>query len=322
VRALVFDNQLRFEPDYLDPQPADDECLVQVRLAGICATDLQITQGYMSFQGVLGHEMVGTVLSGSRSLGNRRVVGEINCVCRNCDMCLSGLASHCRNRTVMGIEGRDGCFADYVTLPEHNLHAVPDAVSDEEAVFIEPLAAAYQVIQQCPVEPRMNVAVVGSGRLGLLVAQVLATIGCRLEVVGRNPKTLLLCEKRGIMARHVDELVPRADRDVVVECSGSARGLELALQFVRPRGTVVLKSTHAQDSTLNLAPAVVDEVTILGSRCGPFPEAIQALARKQIEVSPMISRTFRLERGLEAMAAAADPDNIKVLLRISRPGGR
>jgi threonine dehydrogenase-like Zn-dependent dehydrogenase len=168
----------------------------------------------------------------------------------------------------------------------------------------------------------MKVAVVGSGRLGLLVAQVLAATGCRLEVVGRNPKTLLLCEKKGIMARTVDELVPRADRDVVVECSGSAEGLKTALQLVRPRGTVVLKSTHADEAALNLAPAVVGEVTILGSRCGPFPEAIGALARKEIDVSPMISRTFRLERGVEALAAAAEPDNIKVLLKITPPGGR
>ena len=322
MRALVFDNQLRFDPDYPDPVPAADECLVQVHLAGICATDLQIIQGYMGFRGVPGHEMVGTVVSGSRLRRNKRVVCEINCVCRHCDMCLSGLSAHCRNRTVIGIAGRDGCFADLVAVPERNLHEIPDSISDEEAVFIEPLAAAYQVTKQCPLEQRMNVAVVGSGRLGLLVAQVVAATGCRLEVVGRNPKTLLLCEKKGIIARPADELVPRADRDVVVECSGSARGLEIALQLVRPRGTIVLKSTYAHDSTLNLAPAVVGEVTILGSRCGPFPEAIGALARRQIDVSPMISRTFRLERGIEALAAAAEPANIKVLLKITPPGGR
>ncbi|HUU82399.1 MAG TPA: alcohol dehydrogenase catalytic domain-containing protein [Phycisphaerae bacterium] len=322
MQALVFDKQLRFETNYPDPQPAADECLVQVRLAGICATDLQILHGYMDFTGVPGHEMVGTVVSGPRLRRNKRVVCEINCVCRRCDMCLSGLSSHCRNRTVMGIAGRDGCFAELIAVPERNLHDIPDSISDEEAVFVEPLAAAYQVIQQCPIERRMNVAVVGSGRLGLLVAQVLAASGCRLQVIGRNPKTLLLCEKKGIMAKPVDELVPRADRDVVVECSGSAEGLEIALQLVRPRGTIVLKSTYAQQATLNLAPAVVSEVTILGSRCGPFPEAIGALARKQIDVSPMISRTFRLERGIEALGAAADPGNIKVLLKIAPPAGR
>ncbi len=322
MRALVFDNQLRFDPDYPDPQPAADECLVRVSLAGICATDLEILEGYLGFSGVPGHEMVGTVVSGPHRRGHQRVVCEINCVCRNCDMCSSGLSSHCRNRTVIGISGRDGCFADLVAVPEHNLHQIPDNISDEEAVFVEPLAAAYQVIKQCPIERRMNVAVVGSGRLGLLVAQVLATTGCRLQVVGRNPQTLMFCEKRGIMAKAVDEMVPRADCDVVVECSGSPQGLELALQLIRPRGTIVLKSTYARRAALSLAPAVVSEVTILGSRCGPFPEAIQALARKQIEVSPMISRSFRLERGPEAFAAAAEPQNVKVLLKIAAPGGR
>ena len=204
-----------------------------------------------------------------------------------------------------------------MVVPETNLHQVPDTVSDEEAVFVEPLAAAYQVIKQCPIESRMNVAVVGSGRLGLLVAQVLAITGCRLLVVGRDPKTLLFCEKKGIMSKSVEELVPRADCDVVVECSGAPQGLELALQLVRPRGTVVLKSTYADAGPIDLAPAVVGEVTVLGSRCGPFSEAISALARKQIDVSSMISRTFRIERGTEALKAAADPDNIKVLLKMT-----
>ena len=323
MRAIVFDKQqIRFEDSYPDPVPAGDECLVRVQLAGICATDLEIVRGYLGFSGVLGHEMVGTVAAGSRLRRGKRVVCEVNCVCRKCDMCLSGLSTHCRHRTVMGIQGRQGCFADLVAVPERNLHEVPDTISDEEAVFVEPLAAAYQVVKQFPIEPRMNVVVVGSGRLGLLVAQVLATTGCRLEVVGRNPMTLLFCEKKGIMSRSVEELVPRADRDLVVECSGSPSGLNLALQLVRPRGTIVLKSTYAGGGQLNLAPAVIGEVTILGSRCGPFPEAIRALARRQIDVSSMISRTFRLDRALEAFQAAGDPQNIKVLLRVGTPGGR
>lgn len=322
MRAIVYDKQVRFDEAHPDPEPAGDECLVQVLQAGICSTDLEIARGYLDFRGVLGHELVGEVVSGPRAWRGKRVVAEINCVCGKCDMCHSGLALHCRRRTVMGIAGRDGCFADRVSIPERNLHEVPDNISDEEAVFIEPLAAAYQVIKQCPIESRMSVAVVGSGRLGLLVAQVLATTGCHLVVVGRNPKTLLLCEKKGIMSRPVDELVPRADCDVVVECSGAPAGLGLALELVRPRGTIVLKSTHAQEVAVNLAPAVVSEVTILGSRCGPFGEAIQALARRQIEVSSMISRTFRLERGVEALEAAAAPENVKVLLRVTPSGKR
>ncbi len=316
MRAIVFDKQVRFEPAYRDPALAEGESLVQVRLAGICATDLQITRGYMGFHGVLGHEFVGTVVEGPRRWRGKRVVAEVNCVCRKCDMCLGGLAAHCRERAVLGIAGRDGCFADLVAVPDHNLHEVPDNLSDEEAVFVEPLAAALQVVKQLPIERRMKVVVLGSGRLGLLVAQVLAGTGCWLEVLGRNPRTLDLCEKKGIMARRVDEVAPRADRDVVIDCTGDPQGLETALQLVRPRGTVVLKSTYAGDRGPNLAAAVVNEVTILGSRCGPFPEAINALTRKQVDVRSMISRTYPLERGVEALAAAADPANVKVLLRI------
>lgn len=322
MRAIVFDKQLRFDAAYPDPRPGAGECLVQVHLAGICATDLHVTRGYRDFHGVLGHEMVGTVVEGPRQRQGQRVACEINCVCRKCDMCLSGLSTHCRHRTVLGIDGRDGCFADLVVVPEHNLHELPESISDEEAVFIEPLAAAYQVIKQLPIEPRMKVVVVGSGRLGLLVAQVLATTGCWLEVVGRNPVTLELCEKKGIMARSVGEMTRRADRDVVIECTGAPQGLEIALELVRPRGTIVLKSTYAGLKAPNLARAVVGEVTILGSRCGPFPEAINALARKQIDVHPMISRTFPIERGLEALEAAADPANVKVLLKINPRSGR
>jgi threonine dehydrogenase-like Zn-dependent dehydrogenase len=216
----------------------------------------------------------------------------------------------------MGIDGRDGCFADLVAVPERNLHEVPEVVSDEEAVFIEPLAAAYQVVKQVPIESRMSVAVVGSGRLGLLVAQVLAGVGCRLEVIGRNPKTLLFCEKRRIQSKSLDDLVGRNDRDVVVECTGSPDGLGVAMSLVRPRGTIVLKSTHAGDGP-NLARAVVNEVTVVGSRCGPFPEAIQALARREIEVSSMVARAFRIDRGVEAFEASQQPQNIKVLLKIN-----
>lgn len=317
MRAITFSNRLEYTDSYPDPSAADGECTVRVHMAGICATDIHITQGYMSFGGVLGHEMVGTVAEGSQAWRGKRVACEINCVCGKCDMCQAGLASHCRKRTVMGILGRDGCFADLVAVPEDNLHEVPDTISDEEAVFIEPLAAAYQVIKQVPIEPHMSVAVVGSGRLGLLVSQVLARTGCSLEVFGRNPKTLLFCEKRRIQSTPIDHLVARNDRDVVVECSGSPSGLDIAMGLVRPRGTIVLKSTYAEGKPLNLAPVVVNEITLLGSRCGPFAEAIDALARREIEVSSMVVRAFRIERGLEAFEACAHPDSIKVLLRVN-----
>ncbi|MFQ5591775.1 MAG: alcohol dehydrogenase catalytic domain-containing protein, partial [Phycisphaerae bacterium] len=202
MRAVTFDTKLMFDADFPDPRPGLEESLVSVQLAGICATDLHITQGYMKFHGVLGHEMVGTVVSGPDRLEGRRVACEINCVCRKCDMCLMGLAAHCRRRDVIGIDGRDGCFADLVAVPQRNLHVIPDVVSDEEAVFVEPLAAAYQVLAQCRIEQRTQVSVVGPGRLGLLVAQVLHSTGCGLTVVGRNPEKLLFCEKKGIQGIH------------------------------------------------------------------------------------------------------------------------
>jgi threonine dehydrogenase-like Zn-dependent dehydrogenase len=315
LKALHFSNELRYTLQHPEPQPAEGEVLIDVALAGICATDLEITNGYMGFQGVPGHEFVGRVVRGSRQWKDRRVVAEINCVCGRCDMCQSGLANHCRRRTVVGIAGRDGAFAQYVAVPERNLHEVPDAVSDEQAVFVEPLAAAYQVIHQVPLERRMRVAVVGSGRLGLLVAQVLHQTPCQLEVIGRNELTLTFCERKGIHATPAVEVVPRADRDVVVDCSGSADGFELACRLVRPRGTYVLKSTFTAGAPLNLAPLVVNEVTLVGSRCGPFSDALQSLARGQIDVESMISRKLPLERGVEAFAMAADPRYIKVLLK-------
>ena len=318
LKAVVFDGHLRFEQDRPEPRPGEGECLVRVRLAGICATDLHIIRGYMNFTGVLGHEMVGTVVSGSSAWQDQRVVCEINCVCGRCEMCGRGLANHCPMRTVIGIDGRDGCFADFVAVPERNLHRVPDVLSDEEAVFVEPLAAAYQVLAQCRIDRRANVSVVGSGRLGVLMAQVLATTGCNLTVIGRNRKKLLMCEKKGIQGIHGDEVLPRNDRDFVVECSGSPSGLDLAMQLVRPRGTIVLKSTFAGAESPNLAPVVVNEVRLLGSRCGPFPEAINALARQAVEVRSMISRTFPIERAVEAVEACSDPDNMKILLSIGR----
>ena len=299
-----------------EPVPGPGQALLAVTMAGICATDLEIVRGYMNFEGVLGHEFVGTVLAGPRQLKGKRVVCEINCVCGKCEMCQSGLSTHCRNRTVLGIAGRDGCFAERIAVPETNLHEVPDGISNEEAVFVEPVAAAIQVTKQVPIEPRMRVAVLGSGRLGLLVAQVLRTVGCRLELIGRNPDSLLVGEKKGIQSTLVKDVAPRNDRDLVVDCTGSAQGLELAMRLVRPRGTIVLKSTFAQAAPINTAPLVVNEIELRGSRCGPFPDALKMLARRQIDVLTMISKRFPLDRGMEALEAAADPRNIKVLLKI------
>lgn len=318
MRAIVFDGQLRFDANRPDPRPGDGECLIRIHQAGICATDLHIIKGYMGFRGVPGHEFVGTVFNSSPAWQGKRVVAEINCVCRKCDMCQTGLANHCRSRRVIGIADHDGAFADYVCVPERNLHEVPAGLSDEEAVFIEPLAAAYQVVTQCSIDPRMKVSVVGSGRLGLLVAQVLALTGCKLCVVGRNRAKLEFCEKKGIQAIHLDDLSAKQDQEIVVECSGAPAGMDVALRLVRPRGTIVLKSTYGDGDAKgpNLAAAVVNEVRIIGSRCGPFQEAINALARGAIEVRTMISKAYPLDKGVEAFAAAGDPRNLKVMIRM------
>ncbi len=301
-----------------DPRPAPGEVLLAPRLAGICATDLELIRGYLNFSGVLGHEFVATVLEGPRARLGQRVVCEINCVCGRCSRCTSGLANHCPNRTVIGIAGRDGCFAQRIAVPEANLHALPDSLTDEEAVFVEPLAAAIQITKQVPIDAHTRAAVLGSGRLGTLVAQVLRLTGCKLEVIGRNPQKLLFSEKKGIQTRLLNEVVPRADHDLVVDCTGSPDGLPLALRLVRPRGTIVLKSTCAASKPLDTAPLVINEVQLIGSRCGPFPDAIALLARRQIDVRSLITRQFPLDRAAEALATAAQPDHMKVLLKIPR----
>src|SRR3954453_19485879 len=315
MRALVFDQSLTFDPRRADPAPSDGDTLIKVRQAGICSTDLEITKGYMGFRGVLGHEFVGEVVSSSnKDLVGQRVVGEINCVCGRCDLCLSGLSTHCRNRTVVGILNHGGAFADLLRLPSENLHVVPANVEDDEAVFVEPLAAAFQVLKQIKLDGRKWVTVLGDGRLGLLVAQVLRNAGCPVRVIGKHAEKLALCEKWSIRSRPLEEIQQSHDQDVTVDCPGSAAGFEPALQLVRPRGTIVLKSTAAAGKPLNLAPLVIDEVNVIGSRCGPFREALRALAEKSVEVTPLISRRMKIENGVEALDTAARPGILKVVI--------
>ncbi|HZL36350.1 MAG TPA: alcohol dehydrogenase catalytic domain-containing protein [Tepidisphaeraceae bacterium] len=315
MRALVFDKSLTFQPRHPEPSATLGDTLIRVRQAGVCATDLEITKGYMGFAGVLGHEFVGDVVSSSnKDLVGQRVCGEINIVCGRCDMCLSGLSAHCRNRAVLGILNHDGAFAEFVRLPAINLHMVPKTVDDDTAVFVEPLAAAFQVVKQVQIDSRKWVTVLGDGRLGLLVAQVLRDAGCPVRVVGKHAEKLALCEKWQIRARPLADIVPRHDQDIVVDCTGSAAGLELALQLVRPRGTVVLKSTVAAGKAMNLAPVVIDEINIVGSRCGPFREAIRALAEKRVDVTSLIHRRMKLAQGVQAVELAGRPGVLKVLI--------
>lgn len=317
MRALVFDRTLAFNPRHPEPAEGGGDTLLRVRRAGVCATDLEIMKGYMNFHGVLGHEFVADVLSSPNpELVGQRVVGEINIVCGRCDLCLSGLSSHCRHRSVLGILNHDGAFADHVRLPQANLHVVPKTVDDDQAVFVEPLAAAFQVLKQIKLDGTKWVTVLGDGRLGLLVAQVLRNTGCPVRVIGKHPDKLALCERWSIRSRPLDDIVARHDQDVVVDCTGSAQGLELAMSLVRPRGTIVLKTTAAAGKPLNLAPVVIDEINIIGSRCGPFREAIRALAEKTIDVVSLITRRMRIEQGVEAMELAGRPGVLKVLLTL------
>lgn len=314
MKACVFDGHaVRLDGDYPEPKPAPGEVLVRVDLAGVCRTDLEIVRGYMGFRGVLGHEFVGTALGGRRQ--GRRVVGGINCPCRQCDLCRMGLATHCRNRTVLGIAGRDGAFAERLVLPEANLVPVPDSVPDREAVFAELLAAAIQIGRQVPLEPRQEIVVLGDGRLGQLVAQVFKAWDLAPTVVGKAPAKLAILARLGIATVHADEAEPSKTADVVVECTGTADGLAVAMAWVRPRGTIVLKSTVADTAGLNLAPLVVDEITVVGSRCGPMDAAVEMLAQHLLCLEPLITAEYPLDEAPVALEAAARPEVIKVLIR-------
>ncbi|MFM8535091.1 MAG: alcohol dehydrogenase catalytic domain-containing protein [Acidimicrobiia bacterium] len=292
------------------PVPGEGEVLVRVLRAGVCATDLELIRGYKGFQGVLGHEFVGVAQSGPYQ--GRRVVGEINCSCRQCSTCAAGRPSHCPNRSVIGILNHDGAFADYVAVPQRNLHVVPDTIANDEAVFTEPLAAALQIPAQISVRRDARVIVLGDGRLGNLCAQVLARLTDHLLVVGKHASKLGMLTSLGIRTALLSEVGPNAEADMVVDATGSDSGLTTALRLVRPRGTVVLKTTVAGSPTLALAPVVVDEVTVVGSRCGPCDQALALLASGGVSVRPLISSRFELSRGPGALAAAASPLKVRI----------
>jgi alcohol dehydrogenase len=317
MRAILCDNGLRYDPTYPDPIPPMGEALIRVRLAGICNTDLELLRGYMGFRGVLGHEFVGEVVQASDAawLG-RRVVGDINAACRSqqCEACASGRYTHCPNRTTLGIAGRDGAFADYFVLPEANLFPVPDHVPDESAVFAEPLAAACEILAQIKIAPTDRLVVLGDGKLGLLVAAVLRLTGADLTLVGRNRNKLAIAESWGVQVRLADERLPAQTADVVVECTGSPQGFDSARRLLRPRGTLVLKSTYHGAMSVDMSGLVVDEITLLGSRCGPFAPALRLLAAGLVDPRDLISETFGLHQAAPAFAHAAAPGVLKVLL--------
>jgi threonine dehydrogenase-like Zn-dependent dehydrogenase len=315
MRAIVLDDGVRFRTSHPAPTPSEEEALVRVSCAGVCETDLQLIKGYMGFRGVLGHEFVGVAESGPYA--GRRVVGEINCSCERCDTCRSGLRSHCPNRTVLGILNHDGAFADLIAVPQRNLHLVPDSLPDDVAVFTEPVAAAFQVPAQISIAPDQRVIVLGDGRLGNLCAQVLAARSGRVLVVGKHREKLALLESMGIATAMLSDSLPEREADVVVDCTGSETGLPTALKLVRPRGTIVLKTTVAGAQTLALAPFVIDEITLVGSRCGPFDQALRALERGLVKVQPLISDRLGLSDGLRALERAQAKDVLKVLIEVS-----
>jgi threonine dehydrogenase-like Zn-dependent dehydrogenase len=314
MQALYWDGQrLRFNVAYPPPQIDVHSALIRVRLAGICSTDLQIFQGYMGFQGVPGHELVGEVCDGPSDLIGTRVVSEINFACGHCPSCARGLGRHCPSRRVMGILHADGSFAEYVVVPVANLHPVPETVSDEAAVFTEPLAAAFEMLAQIHLQPTDEVLVLGDGKLGLLCAQVLHSTGAHVCVVGKHARKLQHLQDLGISTVLLADWHP-SPVDVVVEATGSAAGLQRAIATVRPRGTLILKSTIAANHSLSLAPLVINEVTVVGSRCGPFPPALRALAQQRVTVTPLIDQIYPLSAGSEAVAHAAQPGTLKILL--------
>jgi threonine dehydrogenase-like Zn-dependent dehydrogenase len=314
---------LAYHPGWPVPVPAAGEALIRVNLAGICATDIELTRGYKGgFRGVLGHEFVGEVVAAPDAPDwvGRRVVGEINIGCGQCAFCRRGLGKHCRQRTCIGIVQRDGVFAEYLVLPVANLHAVPDTVSDDQAVFVEPLAAAFEILEQVAITPASRVLVHGDGRLGLLCAQVLATTGCDLTVIGRHPEKLALLPMVGSSKRLLSQsatyaALAREPADVVVEVTGSPDGFACALSLTRPAGILVLKSTFASRiQEFDVSQLVVDEITVVGSRCGPFAPALAALANRSVDVLPLIQARYPLCAGLDAFARAGQKGALKVLI--------
>lgn len=315
MKALRFEQGAVRLADVPPPTVAG-EALVRVTLTGICNTDVEIVRGYANFSGTLGHEFVGVVKDSPdpKQIG-QRVVGEINVGCGSCPGCLAHDARHCERRSVLGIRGRDGAFAEYLSLPPGNLLRVPESVPDHAAVFTEPLAAACAILEQTPLDATQHVAVIGDGKLGQLIARVLATTGCQLILIGKHTDKLELAALAGIHTKALAEFRPEPRFDLVVEASGSANGLTLALDLVRPRGTVVLKSTFHGNVTFNTARLVVNEIKLLGSRCGRFAPALGLLAEKRVNVEPMIAREFALTDGVAALQEAQRPGVLKVLLR-------
>jgi len=316
MKALHFDGSQARVVERDAPALGADRALVRVTLAGVCRTDLELCRGYMGFRGVLGHEFVGRVEEGPAEWRGVRVVGEINFACGRCETCAANLGRHCPQRSVMGIAGADGAIAEWVTVPVANLHCVPEAVSDEQAVFTEPLAAAFEILEQVPIEPDARALVWGDGKLGLLVAQVLHAAGARVTLLGHHPAKLALLAPCGIDTALADAWTGPAAQ-LVVEATGSIEGFRRAVATTLPRGTLVLKSTIAAREPLDLSPLVIHEIQVVGSRCGPFPPALRALETARVSVTPLITDRVPLARADEALRLAGERGALKILVDCS-----
>lgn len=320
MKALVFDKELKLVENYEKPVPQKGEALVRVTLAGICNTDYEITKGYMGYVGILGHEAVGIVEdvnSDDKSLVGKRVVPEISYGCKdpNCEWCVKHNYRHCPNRHTLGIWHKDGVFAQYFTMPVEVLFEVPDNVADDQAVFVEPLAAALEINEQLHIKPMDKVVVLGDGKLGLITALALNAQNLNVTLVGKHQNKLDIAKSQGVKTVLLDDFKIEKIYDVVVEATGSVNGFETSLALTKPRGTLVLKSTVATGKELNLAPIVIDEITVLGSRCGQFPPALRLLASNKIDFSRLITATYSIEDAIEAFEKNKDKNSLKVLLK-------
>ncbi|MEE3329820.1 MAG: alcohol dehydrogenase catalytic domain-containing protein [Myxococcota bacterium] len=318
MRALYFDGERPSLVDRDEPTRSPETAIVRTTFAGVCNTDLEVAKGYMGFRGTLGHELVGEVVDGPEAWLGRRVVSEINFACGRCDTCAAGLGRHCPTRRVMGILEADGAFAEFVEVPVANLHSVPDNVSDTAAAFTEPLAAAFEILEQVDLEAGQHAVVLGDGKLGLLVAQVLATTGAKVLAVGRHPEKLGILEARDIETRLASDFDPSSSQqplaDLVVDATGSSDSLTQAIAATRPRGTLALKTTVAEDHQVDLGPIVVNEIQLLGSRCGLFEPALEALNSHTVDTSQLIEATLPLSQAQKALERASRRGALKVLI--------
>ena len=317
MKAVVFDETLKLDTNYEKPIPQKGEALVKISVAGICNTDFEITKGYMGYKGILGHEFVGVVEEindEDKSLLNKRVVGEINNGCENCEMCHKGLQRHCSNRQTLGIWRKDGCFAQYLTWPIKDLLAVPENVSDKQAVFVEPLAAGLEILEQLHIQPIEKVVILGDGKLGLTTALALNASNIDVILVGKHQNKLEIAQKQGVTTKLLSDFAIEKKYDFVVEATGSISGFEMALNLTKPRGTLVLKSTVAASKEFNLAPIVIDEIRVQGSRCGRFAPALRLLESNKVDFSPLISGVYNVDDALEAFEKNKEKDTLKVLI--------